>query len=73
MVPVFEIGVFNAEVRAALNEGEHHKHLKDEWADIHYFEIEAPDQQQAMQQMTRRYPPARGFVLASVVRMREIQ
>jgi len=28
-------------VRAALREGEHHRDLRDEWADQHYIEVRA--------------------------------
>jgi hypothetical protein len=70
MSDLFEVGVFNEAVRAALNEGDHHKQLKDEWADIHYFEVTAADAEVAQAEIARRYPPARGFVLASVVKLR---
>ena len=69
MDPTFEIGVFNAEVRAAVREGEHHKNLKDEWADIHYFELKARDETLAREQISKRYPSEQGFVIAAVAKL----
>jgi hypothetical protein len=68
---LFEVGVFNAEVRAKLAEGDHHKHLKDEWADIHYFEVRAADEVLARRRIAKRFPAVNGYVLASVVKLAE--
>jgi hypothetical protein len=70
MLGRFEVGVFNAEVRAALKDGERHKELHDEWADIHYIEVRAPDQGEARARIERRYPPALGYVVTGVVKLR---
>jgi hypothetical protein len=65
-MPKFEVGVYNSEVRAALKAGKRHRDLTDDWADIHYFDIEAEDAQAARQRMERKYPPDRGYVVDSV-------
>jgi hypothetical protein len=65
---LYEIAVFNEEVRAALKEGDHHKDLHDEWADQHYIEVRAPDEATARAKVERRYPPAKGYVIAGVMR-----
>jgi hypothetical protein len=67
---VYEVGVFNARVRQALAEGESDPSLSDDWADIHYFEIRADDESVARTKMERRYPPANGYVITDVKKLR---
>lgn len=67
---LYEVGVFNARVRAALAEGERHANLSDDWADIHYFEILATDEAGARSKIERRYPPANGYVITDVKQVR---
>jgi hypothetical protein len=67
---IFEIGIYNARVRGALKEGERDKHLSDDWADIHYLEIDAPDEEAARSKVEKRYPPQNGFVIAAVFQNR---
>ena len=62
----FEIGLYNEEVRQRLKEGLRHRDLADSWGDIHYFEIEAEDAEEAKQKISRRYPPNRGYVIESI-------
>ena len=62
----YEIGLFNQNVRNALKEGKRHRDLTDDWADIHYMDVEANDAQAARSKIARRYPTERGFVIASV-------
>ncbi|MGY9002511.1 MAG: hypothetical protein ACKVIF_04905 [Rhodospirillales bacterium] len=37
----FEIAVYNEEVKRLVAEGESHRHLSKDWADIHYFKADA--------------------------------
>jgi hypothetical protein len=66
---LFEIGVFNAAVRRAVAEGERHRDLTDDWADIHYLEVRADDVDGAKAKIEKRYPAARGFVVTEVRRL----
>jgi hypothetical protein len=70
MANTYEVGVFNKEVRDAMREGERHKHLKDEWADIHYIEVTADDEHLARAEVMRRYRPENGYVVTSVVKLK---
>ena len=65
-MPVFEVGLYNRDVRECVDEGRHHPHLKDEWEDIHYFEVEADTADEARRKIVRSYPTALGFVIESV-------
>lgn len=67
---VYEVGIFNARVRAALAEGARDANLSDDWAEIHYFEILAADERGARSKVERRYPAVRGYVIADVKQLR---
>ena len=56
----FEVAVYNEDVRTALQEGRRHRDLTDDWADIHYIDVEARDAQHARNKAETRYPENRG-------------
>ncbi|MBL4721734.1 MAG: hypothetical protein JKY20_11465 [Alphaproteobacteria bacterium] len=62
----YEVGLYNKEVRDALADGVSHKHLDDEWADIHWIEVMAPDEQTARERIQRRYNERTGYVIVGV-------
>jgi hypothetical protein len=63
---LFEVGVFNSSVRKAVESGRRHPDLADDWAEIHYLEIRAPDGDAAKAKIEKRYPPANGYVVTEV-------
>ena len=65
-MPTFEIAVYNQSVREKLKLGERHRELKDDWADIHYVEIEAEDIAAARRKAEGKFPQDRGFVIEDV-------
>lgn len=69
----FEIGVYNAKVRDAVEAGRHHTDLRDEWADIHYLEIEADDEAEVRMTAARRFPAEAGYILDSVTQLVEFE
>ena len=69
-MPIFEIAVYNQTVREKLKSGERHRELKDDWADIHYVEIEAEDIAAARRKAAGKFPPDRGFVIEDVTSQR---
>ncbi len=62
----FEVGIYNEEVRARQREGLRHKDLSADWADVHYYDVEADDIDGARNKMMRKYPAERGYVIESV-------
>lgn len=62
----FEVIVFNKQVREKVNEGEHHPRFTDDWADLHYIEIEASNVSVARERAEAKYPNDQGFVIDSV-------
>ena len=69
-MPTFEIAVYNQSVREKLKLGERHRELKDDWADIHYVEIEADDIATARRKAEGKFPQNRGFVIEDVTSQR---
>lgn len=66
----FEVGIFNQAVRDALAQGKKHKDLADTWSEISYFNVVAASEQAARDQIAKRYPPSRGYVIAALSRMK---
>tara|TARA_B100000315_G_scaffold242685_1_gene265146 strand:- start:1289 stop:1513 length:225 start_codon:yes stop_codon:yes gene_type:complete len=62
----FEVVVFNEEVRQCVQEGERHKVLSDDWADLHYLEINANDETEARSRIQKKYPADLGYVIESI-------
>lgn len=62
----FEIAIYNSEVRECVEDGRRHRNLTDDWAEVHYIDMEAADEQAARNQILRRYPETRGFVIDSI-------
>ena len=63
---IFEFSLYNKDVRNLVHSGESHKQLSDGWADQRYIQIEAEDEEKAHQELFRRYPEHKGFVVTSV-------
>lgn len=62
----FEAAIYNEDVLSALKEGLHHKDLKDDWADTHYFEFKANSMDEAWVIMQRKYRSENGFVIKAI-------
>ena len=59
----YEIAVYNEEVRKLVREGKRHRRLRDDWADVHYIEIEADNEASARTKASTRYPSEQGYVI----------
>ncbi len=66
-MPKYEVTVYNREVRQKVEDGGHHHHFTDDWADFRYIEIRAANEDQARARLEDRYPAKQGFVIDSVV------
>ncbi len=62
----FEVAIYNKSVRERVAEGERHRQLADDWADVHYIDVEAVTEEAARNQIARKYPPSQGFVIENV-------
>lgn len=64
---VFEVAIYNSEVVEALDKGQKHPDLDDDWVDTHFIEFNAPDEAAARARAEQRYPANRGYVITAVV------
>lgn len=62
----FEVIVYNKDVREKVEKGERHRQFTDDWADLHYIEIDASNEARARERAESRYPSEQGFVIESV-------
>lgn len=67
---VFDVGVYNREVRALVKENRSHNLFADNWADVHVHGVTARTEEEARATILERYKPEEGFVIAKVTRRR---
>lgn len=60
---LFEITIYNKEVRKIVETGEHHERFSDSWADFQYIEVRANNEDQARSWVEEMHPNDRGFVI----------
>lgn len=63
---VFEVSIYNREVRSLVKENQHHQFFDDHWADSQIRDICAESEEEARALITKRYPPDDGFVIERV-------
>ncbi len=63
---LFEITIYNKEVREKVEAGEHHRRFRDSWADFQYIEIDAPNEDQARARVEEIHPSVQGFVIDDI-------
>ena len=63
----FEITIYNKEVRQKVADDEHHRRFTDDWADMHYIEIEADNEEQARALVEVMHPCVQGFVMDEIL------
>jgi hypothetical protein len=67
MRTAYEIPVYNAEVRKAIENRETHTELEAKWADTHLIMIRAHTPDEAMTICRRKHPEKMGFILGDVM------
>lgn len=63
---VYEVAVFNQQVRDKVRDGERHRELSDDWADMHYITFRALDINGARSKAEAKYPTAKGYVIEDI-------
>ena len=64
----FEVAVYNADVRQKVADGKRHSRFTDDWADMHYIEIEADNEELARAKIEAMHPSVQGFVLDNIIK-----
>ncbi len=63
---MFEITIYNKEVREKVEAGESDSRFSDKWADFQYIEIDAPNEEQVRTQVEVMHPGVQGFVIDDI-------
>ena len=63
---LFEITIYNKDVREKVEFGEHHGRFRDSWADFQYVEIAAIDEEDARAKIEKMHPSTQGFVIDNI-------
>jgi hypothetical protein len=64
---IFEVSIYNKDVRTLVKENQSHAIFDDQWADNHFQDVVAQDEDQARRLIAERYPSDDGFVINGVV------
>lgn len=70
-MPKFEVAIFNQEVRDCVKMQDKHELLEDDWADTHYIQVSAENEEAARAKIDRMHPPDRGFVINDITLVTE--
>lgn len=63
---VFEVSIYNQEVRSLVKENQSHNYFDDYWADSQIRDIMAKSENEARRLISERFHPDDGFVIESV-------
>ncbi|MBC8338302.1 MAG: hypothetical protein ISR51_05915 [Rhodospirillales bacterium] len=65
---VFEVSIYNRDVRSLVKENQSHAIFDDQWADNRIHDVIALDEDDARRLTAEQYPPDAGFVINDVMR-----
>ncbi len=63
---VYEISIYNKEVRSLVKENQSHDDFGDHWADSKLHDVVAMDEDEARRIADERFPESDGFVIEAV-------
>ena len=66
---LYEVGIYNKYIRDKILNGEKVEGEQAKWEEIHYFEIEADDEEHATRKMKILHPEGHGFIIECVDRI----
>jgi len=69
MKKIYEVSVYNKDVRAEVQEGRHHEVLESSWADVHLIEIKADTEAEALASCRRKHPERMGFIMGPALQV----
>ncbi|MBL4602018.1 MAG: hypothetical protein JKY84_04690 [Emcibacteraceae bacterium] len=68
---IYEVVMYNTEVRALVEFDETHPRLNDGWADSRYIELPAASIRNVIKKIRSRYPRVRGFKITAITEIPE--
>ena len=64
---VYEVSLYNKDVRSLVKENQRHDVFEDHWADSQKHDVIACDEVEARRMVAERFKPDDGFVIEGVV------
>lgn len=68
---VFEVAIYNKDVRSLVKDNRSHSIFDDSWADAQMHDVVARSEGEAREMIADRFPPDDGFVIERLVRAEE--
>ena len=62
---MYEVALYNDLVKQAISRGEPTQY-SDDWADVHYIEVNARDEEDARRKILAKYPKSKGFMIKGI-------
>lgn len=70
-ISIYEVVIYNTEVRALVEFAETHPRLNDGWADSRYIELPAANVRNVIRKIRSKYPRVRGFKITAITEIPE--
>ena len=64
---VYEVSLYNKDVRSLVKENQSHDFFEDHWADSQKHDVVACDETEARRMVAERFKPDDGFVIEGVI------
>ena len=67
---VYEVSVYNKDVRSLVKQNQRHCYFDDQWADVQVRDVVARNESEARTLIAERFPAKDGFVVEDVCQCR---
>ncbi len=69
----YEVSLYNQQVRDMDKENKDHPNFAREWAHLHFLTYEGETENDVIQQVQKRHPERKGFVIDKIVEIKEYE
>ncbi len=69
----FEVSIYNEQVRELDKLNKEHPNFSRDWARLHFLSYEGHDENDVIQQVRKRHPERKGFVISKIVEIKEYE
>jgi len=69
----FEVSLYNKQVRECDEQDKEHPNFNRTWANLNYLVYEGKNEQEIMDQVRKRHPERKGFVIDKIVEIKEYE
>lgn len=69
----FEVSLYNKDVRKFEEQNKVHPNFNSDWAHLQFFTYEGESERDILEQVRRKYPERKGFVIDKVVQIKEYE